>query len=32
MATGLKYAANYFHILVRGKPLSTTYTDIRKDV
>jgi len=30
ITTGLRYAANYFHILVRGKPLTATYTDIRK--
>lgn len=27
--TGLRYAANYFNVLVRGKPLTTTHTDIR---
>jgi len=29
VTTGLRYAANYFHVLARGKPLSKTYTDIR---
>ena len=32
VTTGLKYAANYAHVLVRGKPLTASYTDIRKDV
>ena len=26
---GLRYAGNYLHTLVRGKPLTETYTDIR---
>lgn len=30
VTTGLRYAANYFHVLVRGKPLSAAYTDIRE--
>lgn len=30
VTTGLRYAANYFHVLLRGKPLTETYTDIRK--
>jgi glycosyltransferase involved in cell wall biosynthesis len=29
--TGLRYAGNYLHILVRGRPLTAAYTDIRKD-
>lgn len=29
ITTGLRYAANYFHVLLRGKPLTTAYTDIR---
>lgn len=32
ITTGLRYAANYFHVLARGKPLTAAYTDIRKDV
>lgn len=28
--TGARYAANYFYMLARGKPLTATYTDIRK--
>lgn len=31
VTTGLRYAGNYLYILVRGKPLTTSYTDIRKD-
>lgn len=30
VTTGLRYAANYFYVLVRGKPLTSTYTDIRE--
>lgn len=30
VVTGARYAANYFYVLVRGKPLTATYTDIRK--
>ena len=30
--TGLRYAGNYLHTLLRGKPLTETYTDIREDV
>jgi len=30
--TGLRYAGNYFYVLIFGKPLTTTYTDIREDV
>ncbi len=29
MRTGIRYAANYIYMLVRGKPLTKTYTDIR---
>lgn len=29
--TGVRYAVNYFYVLLRGKPLSVAYTDIRKD-
>lgn len=32
ITTGLRYAGNYFYILFRGKPLTATYTDIRKEV
>jgi glycosyltransferase involved in cell wall biosynthesis len=28
--TGLRYAGNYFYVLIFGKPLTTTYTDIRE--
>lgn len=28
--TGLKYAANYLYVLVRGKPFTVSYTDIRE--
>jgi len=31
VTTGLRYAANYIYILVRGKPFTEVYTDIRKD-
>lgn len=30
IATGLRYAANFFSVLARGKPLTNSYTDIRK--
>jgi len=29
LTTGWRYAVNYFHTLLSGKPLTTTYTDIR---
>ncbi len=29
---GLRYAANYLHTLVRGKPLTVAYTDIRDTI
>ncbi|MCX6786578.1 MAG: glycosyltransferase family 2 protein [Candidatus Kaiserbacteria bacterium] len=29
MRMGLRYAANYFHTLILGKPLTVEYTDIR---
>lgn len=32
VTTGLRYALNYFYVLIRGKPLSATYTDIRDGV
>jgi glycosyltransferase involved in cell wall biosynthesis len=32
ITTGLRYAGNYLSILVRGKPLTTAYTDIRTDI
>ncbi|HQU07996.1 MAG: hypothetical protein B7X04_03200 [Parcubacteria group bacterium 21-54-25] len=31
VTTGLRYAANYFHTLLRGRPLTTTYVDIRPE-
>lgn len=32
VTTGLRYATNYFHTIARGKPFTTTYTDIRDDI
>ncbi len=32
VVTGLRYAGNYFYVLVFGKPLTAAYTDIRKDL
>lgn len=32
MMVGLRYAGNYLSVLFRGKPLTTTYTDIRDGV
>ena len=29
ITTGLRYAVNYFYTLFRGKPLTTTHTDVR---
>ena len=31
VVTGLRYAANYFYTLVRGKPLTVAYTDVREE-
>lgn len=31
ITTGLRYAGNYIYILARGKPMTNSYTDIRKD-
>ncbi len=30
--TGLRYTGNYLHTLLRGRPLTEAYTDIREDV
>ena len=30
--TGLRYAINYIYVLVRGKPITVAYTDIREGV
>ena len=30
--TGLRYAINYIYVLVRGKPITVAYTDIREKV